>query len=119
MKPRKDDFQDRRKHLENLNDEELKDYFFKLTDQLVNPLLDLAYNHTTKAIERSVVMRMGFSSLESNGLIEKLIELDLLKYGAGHILYLHSKINQLTLRDSYQNILLGININEVIEELKK
>jgi D-ornithine 4,5-aminomutase subunit alpha len=119
MKPREDDFKNRRKHLEKLNDEQLKDYFFKLTNELVDPLMNLAYEYTTPAIERSVLMRMGFSSLEAKVFVDRLNELDLLKHGAGHVLYLYSKINQKSLRDSYHQFLEGINITSVMEVLKK
>ena len=37
----------------------------QLTGQLVDPLLELAKENTSPAIERSVLLRMGFSSLEA------------------------------------------------------
>lgn len=65
---REDDFEQRRAHLKNLSDAELKDLFWKLTEQVVDPLLDLAKTHTSPSVERSVLLRMGFSSLEANHL---------------------------------------------------
>jgi D-ornithine 4,5-aminomutase subunit alpha len=118
MKPRTDDFQNRRKHLEKLSDQELKAYFFKLTNELVDPLMNLAYEYTTPAIERSVLMRMGFSSLEAKVFVDRLHELNLLKHGAGHVLYLYSNINKYSLRDSYHKFLEGIHIDLVMEVLK-
>jgi D-ornithine 4,5-aminomutase subunit alpha len=55
MKERIDDYQNRREHLKNMSDQELKAYFLELSDKIVDPLLDLAYNHTSKSIERSVL----------------------------------------------------------------
>ncbi|HHT39976.1 MAG: ornithine aminomutase subunit alpha [Acholeplasmatales bacterium] len=91
MKARKDDFEKRRKELAKLTDEELKTYFFKLTDQLLDPIMELAYNYTSPSIERSVLLRMGFSSLEAKVITEKLKDANLLSYGAGHVVYLYAK----------------------------
>ena len=60
MIKREDDFQTRREHLKNLSDEELKSRFWALTGQLVDPLLELAHENTSPAIERSVLLRLGF-----------------------------------------------------------
>ena len=38
---REDDFQERRKHIANLTDEELYERFWQLTEQVVDPLLEL------------------------------------------------------------------------------
>lgn len=84
---RNDDFEGRRAHLANLSDKELKDRFWKLTEQVVDPLLKLGYENTTPAIERSVLLRMGFSSLEVKPIVEGALERNLLGHGAGHIVY--------------------------------
>ena len=60
---RKDDFQARRQHLADLSDQELHQRFWDLLDQVVEPLAQLARTHTSPAIERSVLLRMGFSSI--------------------------------------------------------
>ena len=100
MKPRNDDFEQRRKKIEALSDEALKAYFFKLTDELLDPLLTLAYDYTTPAIERSVLLRMGFSSVEAKLIVDKLFEHQLLQYGAGHAVMIYAKKHQLSLRDA-------------------
>ena len=61
---RADDFESRREHLRNMSDEELKNYFWQLAQQVVDPLLEYGRTHTSPSIERSVLLRMGFSSLE-------------------------------------------------------
>ena len=118
MKPRNDDFEARRKHLVNMTDQELKDYFYQLTDQMVDPLLDLAYAYTTPAIERSVLMRMGFSSLEAKAITDRLFEHELLAYGAGHIVYLYAKTHQLSIRDAGMRILEDHELKQIMEVLK-
>lgn len=118
MKQRSDDFKERRKHLENLTDDQLKAYFYKLTDQMVDPLLTLAYDYTTPAIERSVLMRMGFSSLESKAIVDKLFDHQLLSYGAGHIVYLYAKIHQLSVREAGLKLLDDQEIDQKMEVLK-
>lgn len=100
MKPRNDDFNERRKHLQGMTDEELKTYFEKLTDQMIDPMLELARTHTSPAIERSVVMRMGFSSLEAKALTEKMLDYHLLEHGAGHVIYKYAKLNHLNIREA-------------------
>ena len=87
MVKREDDFQARRAHLASLSDEELKARFWALTEQLVDPLLRLGKENTTPAIERSVLLRMGFSSLEAKQLVSGCIEHGLLGYGAGNVVY--------------------------------
>ena len=40
---RQDDFESRRAHLKGMSDEELKNYFWQLAQQVVDPLLELGY----------------------------------------------------------------------------
>ncbi len=88
MKERIDDFNERREHLKGMSDAELRTYFLELSDKLVDPLLELAYKNTSKSIERSVLLRMGFSSIEAKGIVEILNENDLLRKGTGHCVYI-------------------------------
>lgn len=91
MQKREDDFQTRRAHLANLSDEELKARFWNLTEQLVDPLLALGKENTTPAIERSVLLRMGFSSLEAKTIVDACLERNLLGHGAGNVAYRYAK----------------------------
>lgn len=79
------DFEERRQHLKALSDEELKALFWKLSDEIVRPLYDLAYTHTSPSIERSVLLRMGFSSLEAADIVRGAEKRGLLGKGAGHL----------------------------------
>lgn len=97
---RKDDFEIRRKHLAKLTDEELKNYFWELADNVVSPLILLAKNHTSPAIERSVLLRMGFSSLEAKAIVDKVIQHHLISKGAGNVVYRFSVINKIPIRES-------------------
>ena len=67
---REDDFQERRKHIANLTDEELYERFWQLTEQVVNPLLELGKKNTTPSVERAVLLRMGISSLETQKIVQ-------------------------------------------------
>ena len=71
---RKDDFEERRKHLANFSDEELYQRFWQLTEKVVDPLLELGRKHTTPSIERSVLLRMGISSLDAKPIVEGCID---------------------------------------------
>ncbi len=82
---RPDDFDTRRTHLRSLSDEALHSYFWELVDKITEPLVEEARTHTTPSIERSVLLRMGFSSLDAKTLVERMQERGLLAHGAGRI----------------------------------
>ena len=84
---REDDFEKRRKHLKDLSDEELKQKFWDLTEEIVDPLIDIAKTHTSASIERSVLLRMGFNSVDAKAIVNEVIKADLLGKGAGHVVY--------------------------------
>lgn len=104
---RRDDFQERRKHLANLSDAELHQRFWQLAEQIVNPMVDLAEKHTSPSIERSVLMRMGLSSLESKDLVQLIWEKELLGKGAGHILWRIAQEKHLGIREAAQELIAG------------
>jgi D-ornithine 4,5-aminomutase subunit alpha len=82
---RVDDFETRSKHLQHMTDEELDAYFWELAEKFVDPLIELAYYHTSPSIERSVLLRMGFSSIEAKEIVNRIEERGLLPKGAGNI----------------------------------
>ena len=104
---RRDDFQERRQHLANLSDEELHKRFWDLAEKIVDPLVNLAEKHTSPSIERSVLLRMGFSSLEAKELVQKITEKDLLGKGAGHIIWRIAQNKNLGIRETGQALLAG------------
>ncbi|PKK99628.1 MAG: ornithine aminomutase [Tenericutes bacterium HGW-Tenericutes-2] len=118
MKSRNDDFLERRKHLSKYSDSELKAYFQELTDQIIDPLLTLAYENTTPAIERSVLMRMGFSSLEAKMITDKLMENNLLSHGAGHIVFKYATLKKLPIREAGLALLDTSEVNMMMEVFK-
>ncbi|HNZ50787.1 MAG TPA: ornithine aminomutase subunit alpha [Bacilli bacterium] len=97
---RPDDFEQRRAHLRTLSDEQLYELFWKYAEKTTQPLIQLAYNHTSPAIERSVLLRMGFSSLEAKVLVEKTIDHQLMGKGAGHVVFRYAKITGQSLREA-------------------
>ncbi len=82
---RTDDYMERRKHLEGLSEEELKNRFFSLAEQIVDPMIELSKKSTTPSVERSVLLRMGFSSLEAMDLVNHVLDLGLMGKGAGNV----------------------------------
>lgn len=115
---REDDFLSRRAHLAGLSDAELKTLFWEKIDELVQPLLDLAKENTSPSIERSVLLRMGFSSIEADGLVDLAIDRGLLGYGAGHAVYLAAKKTGGDVRKTGLAMLEGAHWDEVANELK-
>lgn len=97
---RNDDFQLRREHLQNLSESELEARFWELAEKIVDPMVELAKNNTTPSIERSVVMRMGFSSLEAKTIVEGVMDRGLMGKGAGHIIYRLSKERGISIREA-------------------
>ena len=110
---REDDFLTRRAHLANLNDEQLKARFWELTEKVVEPLLKLGYEYTTPAIERSVLLRMGFSSLEVKEIVQGALERRLLGHGAGNIVYKLSKSKNMPVREAGLALMQGKYWDEV------
>lgn len=102
---RADDFETRRVDLANLTDEQLQEYFWTLTAEVVDPLIELGRNNTTPSIERSVLLRMGFSSLEAKPIVNGCIENNLIGYGAGNVVYRLSKANNTTIREAGLSLL--------------
>ncbi|GAB6139050.1 ornithine aminomutase subunit alpha [Halanaerobaculum tunisiense] len=99
VEERKDDFEERREKLADLSDEELHDRFWKLAEEIVDPLVDLSEQYTSPSIERSVLLRMGFDSLEAKGIINKIQDKGLLGKGAGHVIVKLSKKEGLDIRE--------------------
>jgi len=97
---RADDFEKRSEHLKKLSDQELKDYFWSLAEKLVEPMLEAGYKYTTPSIERSVLLRMGFSSIEIKPIIEGVMKKGLMGKGCGNVVYRLSKELGVSIRDT-------------------
>jgi D-ornithine 4,5-aminomutase subunit alpha len=82
--PHPDDYPERRGHLADLTDDELIGRFWEMAERVVDPLIDLARTHTSPSIERSVLLRMGFSSIEAKAIVDQCAARGLLGHGAGH-----------------------------------
>ena len=91
-------FEERRKHLAGLTDDELKARFWELGEQIVEPLLELGKVNSSPSIERSVLLRMGFSSIEANRIVDGVLARNLLSKGAGHVVYRLSREKGISVR---------------------
>lgn len=111
---RKDDYIERRAHLADLSDDELKERFWALADEIVNPLLELGYKNTSPSIERSVLLRMGFSSLEAKEIVTYCSDFGLMGKGAGHVVYKLSKEKNMPIREAG----LALSKGEYWEEMQ-
>lgn len=99
-KERTDDYLIRREHLKHLSEEELEARFWELTEKLMDPVIKLAETHTSPSIERSVLLRMGFSSLESTSIVQQVLDHGLIGKGAGHIVYKVAKTKGIEIREA-------------------
>ncbi len=97
---RTDDYEQRREHLKGLTDEQLKERFWQLAEQLTDPLLKMGHEYTSPAVERSVLLRMGFSSIEAKKIVEGCIEHSLMEHGAGNVIYRLAKNKGMEIREA-------------------
>lgn len=97
---RADDYELRRQHLANLTDEELEKRFWDLAEKVVDPLLELGKKNTTPAVERSILLRMGFSSLEVKPIVEGVMNKGLMGKGAGNVVWRLSKKLGISVREA-------------------
>jgi D-ornithine 4,5-aminomutase subunit alpha len=104
---RPDDFESRRERLRELTDEELHACFWDLVDQIVAPLIEEARSHTSPSIERSVLLRMGLSSIEAKGLVDGFAARGLLGHGTGRLLLELAEAKGITVREAAQALLGG------------
>ena len=109
---RTDDYAQRGEHLKGLSDEQLHQRFWSLVEQLTDPLLQAGRENTSPAIERSVLLRMGFNSLEAKAIADACLDRGLLSHGAGHVVYKLSRERGLPLREAG----LALSRGELLDE---
>lgn len=115
---REDDFEIRRQHLAGLSNEELKQKFWELAEKTVDPLLEMARTHTSPSIERSVLLRMGFSSIEAKPLVEGAIDRGLIGKGVGHIVFRISKEKNIPIREAGLQMIEGMHWDDALSIFK-
>lgn len=115
---RKDDYLERRKHLADLTEEQLKERFWELAGELVDPIVDLAKKNTSPSIERSVLLRMGFSSIEAKAIVDGVLDRGLMGKGAGHIVYRLAKDYDLDIREAGLKLAEGEMWDEALSIFK-
>ncbi len=111
---RPDDFESRRGHLRELSDEELHDHFWDLVTRIVEPLVEEARTHTSPSIERAVLLRMGFSSIESKALVDQMMKRGLLGHGAGGLVLRLAQDRAITVREAGEDLLAGRHWDELV-----
>ena len=110
---RPDDFEQRRRRLAAMSDEELHAYFWNIAEKIVDPLIEEARTHTTPSIERSVLLRMGFSSIEAKALVGGMNERGLLGHGAGRLVLELAKRKGLSVREAGAALIEGRHWQEL------
>ena len=116
---REDDFEERRKHIANLSDEELYNRFWELTAQVVDPLLELGYRNTTPSVERAVLLRMGVSSLDTQKIVQGCMDNGLMGHGAGHVVYKISKLKDISIREASERLAKGEFWEDAVAAFRK
>ncbi len=94
-------------HLAALSDRELEERFWALTEEVVNPLVDLARTHTSPSIERSVLMRMGLDSRVCMAVVAECEKRGLLGHGAGHVVLHCSATWRCAVREAARRLAAG------------
>jgi D-ornithine 4,5-aminomutase subunit alpha len=112
---RPDDFAARRAHLGGLSDAELEARFWALLERIVAPLVEEARTHTTPAIERSVLLRMGFTGAEAKALVEGIAARGRLGRGAGRLVLELARRRGVSVREAGDALLAGRLWEELAE----
>lgn len=115
---RPDDFIKRREHLAGLTEDELEQRFWALAQKVVEPIVKLAETNTSPSIERSVLLRMGFSSIEAKSIVDNAIDRGLIGKGVGHIVYKLAKKSNIDIRQAGLQLIDGNNWDQVIALFK-
>jgi len=93
-----------RTELADLDDAALKERCWQLCEEVMTPGVDLARTHTTPAIERSVLLRMGIDSVTTHAVVENVFAAGLGGKGAGHAVLRLSRRDSIGLRDAAARI---------------
>jgi D-ornithine 4,5-aminomutase subunit alpha len=88
-----------------MSDDELHSYFWSLVEQLTAPLIEEARTHTSPAIERSVLLRMGFSSVECKALVDAFARRNLLAQGTGRLILQLASAKDISVREAGEALL--------------
>ena len=116
---RADDFEERRKHIANLSDQELYDRFWAMTEKVVDPLIELGKKNTTPSVERAVLLRMGVSSLDTQKIVENCMDRGLMGKGTGHCVYKLAKANDISIREASIMLAEGKGWDVVVAAFKE
>ena len=109
-------FEARQKKYKDMSDEELKDHFWALCDDIVAPIVELARTHTSPSIERSVLLRMGIDSQTAHGVVDRVYQAGLLGKGAGHVLLRLAKKEDIDIKGAAEAILADKDVLEGLFE---
>ena len=90
-----------------MSDARLHEYFWELVEKVVAPLVEEARTHTSPSIERSVLLRMGFSSIEAKTIADRMMETGLLGRGAGGLVLRLALSKGITVREAGEHLLAG------------
>jgi D-ornithine 4,5-aminomutase subunit alpha len=115
---RQDDFAERRKQIAGLSDKELYDRFWDLTTQAVSPLLELGRKNTTPSVERSVLLRMGISSLDTKPIVEGCMDRGLMGKGAGNVVYKLAKAKGISIKEAGEMLAKGDAWDEAVAQFR-
>ncbi|MDR2444659.1 MAG: ornithine aminomutase subunit alpha [Spirochaetaceae bacterium] len=116
---RHDDFNERRKKFANMSDEDMYKYFWELTGKVVEPLLELGRKNTSPSIERSVLLRMGFSSPDTKSIVNGCIDRALLGKGAGHVVYKLARSKKVSVKEAGAMLVNGEGWDEAAALFKR
>ena len=110
---RPDDFESRRARLPAMSDGAVHAECWTLVEKIIGPLIDEARTHTTPSVERSVLLRMGFSSIEAKALVGRMHERQLLGHGAGRLVLELAKRKGISVRQAGAALLAGRHWEEL------
>lgn len=108
--------QERAEVLSSLSDEALYQKFWELADKLARPLIEFSQIHTTPSIERSVLMRMGFNSVQAKNFVDRCVKEGIIGKGAGGVLFNYARQNNMDLFSAFDTLMSLGNWKTVVCE---
>ena len=107
-------FGERRKKFAHMSEQEVENRFWILLDGIVDPLVRLSYDYTSPSVERSVLLRMGFNSVEATEIVEGCEKRGLLGKGAGHVVLKLAKAKNIDIKTAGSELIEGRGFDEVM-----
>jgi D-ornithine 4,5-aminomutase subunit alpha len=81
-------------------------------------MLELGRKNTTPSVERSVLLRMGISSLDTKPIVEGCMDRGLMGKGAGNVVYKLAKAKGISIKEAGEMLAKGDAWDEAVAQFR-